>query len=317
MNSRVSRSSLGILLLTYTLFSSGIIAQIPEKPYENSRFFRVDSVRIHCRIWNDTLSHPRGKVLLIHGFIGSTFSWRENNDTLTRSGYKLVAVDLPGFGYSDRSLRVNQSQTNRAHLLLHLLDEIDQNDTAGWNIAGHSMGGGTAEAMALMRPERIRSLTIVDGMVFIKNGNMQGAFVTLSKNKQYNKIFSSMIEEDIFTYNMIKRLFKKNYGYIPDSLVVEGYLQPLLIPGTAECVISVWSNSKEIIELKANGFDKIPILVIWGEKDKTINLSRGKRFVRNVPAATLKIIPDAYHDPMETHPGVFNDYLVGFLNQNN
>jgi 2-hydroxy-6-oxonona-2,4-dienedioate hydrolase len=228
-----------------------------------------------------------------------------------------VAVDLPGFGYSDRSLRVNQSQTNRARLLLHLLDEIDQHDTAGWNIAGHSMGGGTAEAMALMRPERVRSLTIVDGMVFIKNGNMQGAFVTLSKNKQYNKIFSSMVEENIFTYNMIKRLFKKNYGYIPDSLVVEGYLKPLLIPGTAECVISVWSNSKEIIELKANGFDKIPILVIWGEKDKTINLSRGKRFVRNVPAATLKIIPDAYHDPMETHPGVFNDYFVGFLNQKN
>jgi pimeloyl-ACP methyl ester carboxylesterase len=168
-----------------------------------------------------------------------------------------------------------------------------------------------------MKPGRIRTLTIVDGMVFIKNENMQGAFVTLSKNKQYNKIFSSMVEQNLFNWNIISRVLKKNYGYIPDSSVVEGYLQPLLIEGTAECVISVWSNSKEIVELKASGFDKIPILVIWGEKDRTIYLSRGKRFVKNVPKAELKIIPDAYHDPMETHPGIFNSYLVEFLNWHN
>jgi 2-hydroxy-6-oxonona-2,4-dienedioate hydrolase len=294
-----------------------LFAQEPAKPYRNSHFLTVDSVRFHFRTWNDSVLQPRGKILLIHGFIGSTFSWRENTDTLVKSGYRVVAVDLPGFGYSDRNPKINQSQSNRARLLWDLLSEIDQGDTAKWNITGHSMGGGTAEAMALLHPERTRTLVIVDGMAFLKNEDVQGTFITLSKNKQYNKVFSAIVEKEVFTYAMIEKLFKKNFGYIPDSSIVNGYLAPLLIEGTSESVMSVFSNSNEIIHLNAQDWDKTPILVIWGENDKTIYLSRGKRFVRNVPSARLKIISGAHHDPMETNPGEFNRDLVGFLNMNN
>jgi pimeloyl-ACP methyl ester carboxylesterase len=274
-------------------------------------------VEFHYRIWNDTLKQSRGKVLLIHGFMGSTFSWRENFDTLAGSGYKVIAIDLPGFGYSDRSLKVNQSQSNRARLLWDLLKYLDNGDTSKWNLVGHSMGGGTAEAMALLHPERTRSLTIVDGLVFFKNENVQGAFVTLSKNKQYNRVFSALVEKDVFTYNMVEKLFRKNYGYKPDSAIVMGYLTPLMIEGSAESVLSVFSNSREIIPLDIRALDKIPVLVIWGDKDRTIKLKRGKRFVRNVPTAKLKIISGSRHDPMETDPEEFNEYLIIFLNKKN
>jgi 2-hydroxy-6-oxonona-2,4-dienedioate hydrolase len=294
-----------------------LLAQDLPKPFRNSHFITVDSVRFHYRTWNDTLQKAKGKVVLIHGFIGSTFSWRENFDTLEKSGYKVFAIDLPGFGYSDRSLKVNQSQSNRARLLWDLLEQLDTGDSLKWNLIGHSMGGGTVEAMALMKPGRTNSLTIVDGMVFLKNENVQGAFVTISRNKQYNKAFSSLVEKNVFTYNMIERLFKKNYGYVPDSSIVNGYLTPLLIHGSAESVLSVFSNSKEIIDLDIKELEKLPVLVVWGGKDRTISLSRGKRFVRNVPSAELKIIPGEKHDPMETNPEEFNKLLIMFLNKNN
>ena len=118
MNRRSACLSVSILLSVYIYLSiSNVSAQIPAKPFDNSRFFSIDSIRIHCRIWNENLVHPRGKVLLVHGFVGSTFSWRENIDTLVKSGYYVVAVDLPGFGYSDRSLKVNQSQSNKARIV--------------------------------------------------------------------------------------------------------------------------------------------------------------------------------------------------------
>jgi 2-hydroxy-6-oxonona-2,4-dienedioate hydrolase len=296
---------------------SNLSAQDLAKPFLNSHFITVDSVIFHYRMWTPEAHKPKGKILLIHGFMGSTFSWRENIDTLLKSDYKIVAIDLPGFGYSDRSLKVNQSQSNRARLLWDLMAELDQGDTIQWNLVGHSMGGGTAEAMALMRPERTKSLTIVDGMVFEKNKNMQGAFVTLSRNKQYNKVFASLVEKNVLTYNMIERLFKKNYGYTPDSTIVIGYLTPLLIDGSAESVLSVFSNSKEIINLDLRNLEKIPVLVIWGKKDKTIYLSKGKQFVRNVPSAELKIIAGSRHDPMETDPEKFNKQLIIFLEKNN
>jgi 2-hydroxy-6-oxonona-2,4-dienedioate hydrolase len=306
-----------VLFCFLHIFPATVHAQGPAKPFPESHFIIVDSVKFHYRIWNDKLDHPKGKVLLVHGFMGSTFSWRENFDTLVKSDYKIVAVDLPGFGYSDRSLKVNQSQSNRARLIWDLLAEIDQGDTAQWNLVGHSMGGGTVEAMALMKSPRARSLTIVDGMVFLKNESMQGAFVTASKNKQYNKIVSAAVEKNVFTYNNIERLFKKNFGYVPDSSVVMGYLTPLLIHGSAESVLGVFSNSKEIVRLDIKELGKIPVLVIWGNNDKTISLSRGKRFVRNVPSAELKIIPGSRHDPMETNPREFNVDLIRFLNMNN
>jgi pimeloyl-ACP methyl ester carboxylesterase len=299
------------------IYRANLLAQDRAKPFLNSHFVTIDSVDFHYRIWNDTIKRPRGKVLLIHGFMGSTFSWRENFDTLAGSGYKVIAIDLPGFGYSDRSLKVNQSQSNRARLLWDVLVHLDKGDTAKWNLVGHSMGGGTAEAMALMKPERTKTLTIVDGMVFFKNDDVQGTFITLSRNRQYNKAFSNIVEKIVLTYNMVEKLFRKNYGYTPDSSIVMGYLTPLMIEGSAESVLSVFSNSKEIIPLDIRALDKIPVLVIWGDKDRTIKLKRGKRFVRHVPSAKLKIIAGSRHDPMETDPEEFNEYLIIFLNKKN
>jgi pimeloyl-ACP methyl ester carboxylesterase len=255
--------------------------------------------------------------LLVHGFLGSTFSWRENFDTLAKSNYKVVAIDLPGFGYSDRSLKVNQSHSNRARLLWDVLEILDREDTAKWNLVGHSMGGGTVEAMALIKPERTQTLTIVDGMVFLKNDDVQGAFVTLSRNKQYNKVFSSLVEKEVFNYKMIERLFRKNYGYTPDSSIVNGYLAPLLIEGSAESALSVFSNSREMIPLDIRDLGNIPVLVIWGTKDRTIYPRTGKRFVRKVPTAKMKFIAGAKHDPMETDPEEFNEFLITFLNKKN
>lgn len=290
-----------------------VSAQTDEYPYPNSHFATIDSVRLHYRTWNDTLAYPKGKVFLVHGFCGSTFCWRENFDTLASCGYRVVAIDLPGFGYSDRSLNVNQSQSNRARLLWSFLFKIEKGDTSGWNLVGHSMGGGTVEAMALLHPEHTKSLTIVDGLVFLKNENMQGAFVTMSKNKQYNKVIVSFTKKNLITSNTIKKLLRKNYGYIPDSAVVNGYLEPLLIKGTAECVINVFANSKEIIHLNSVGFKDLPVLVIWGRKDRTIYLSSGERFHNNVPSSEFRVIPEARHAPMETHPQIFNKYLLEFL----
>jgi len=291
--------------------------EIPERPYENSHFHVVDSLRLHYRVWNSDLLHPRGKVLLIHGFCGSTFCWRNNYDTLVKAQYQVYAIDLPGFGYSERSVEINQSQSNRAQIIWKLLDTIDQGDTVRWNIVGHSMGGGTAEAVALTRPEKIRSLVLVSGMVFIKNDNVEKTVVGLVNHPLYKKILLSYTEKNYLSFNKFRRELKGAYGFFPDSATVNGYLEPLLIDGTAETVVNLLANSDEIRPLNAIGLKSLPVLLIWGKKDRTIRLATGKKLKRAVPSVELTVIPDAYHMPMETHPDVFNRILVGFLDQNN
>jgi 2-hydroxy-6-oxonona-2,4-dienedioate hydrolase len=307
------------IILTTSLLAIGGShhTDIPEKPYPNSRFTVVDSLKIHYRVWNEDMEHPRGKVLLIHGFCGSTFCWRNNYDALVGAGYMVVALDLPGFGYSARSAKINQSQSNRARMIWELIAAIDQSDTSKWNIVGHSMGGGTAEAVALVKPERTKSLTIVDGMIFIENNNVNLSIVGLVNHPVYKRLLVSYTENSYLSFNKFRRELKGTYGFLPDTLTVNGYWEPLQIEGTAETVVNLLANSHEIQDLNASGLNQFPVLVIWGKKDKTIRLKNGKKLKRAVPSIELKVIPDAHHMAMETHPEVFNRMLLEFLDRNN
>ena len=310
---------LTILLLTLLFGSSTTLlqAQDPSKPYENSHFVKVDSATFHYRIFNDSLEHPRGHVLLVHGFCGSTFCWRNNIEPLVKAGYLVVAIDLPGFGYSDRNLHVNQSHSSRAKLIWAMLAMIDHDATRKWNIVGHSMGAGAIEAMALTNPDRVQTVTLVDGMVFIRNHNMKGAFITMSKMKGTKQILVSLAQNNIISYNSMERLMKGVYGRPLDSAEMKGYMAPLYIEGSAASVINIYANAGEIRHLHADGLMDLPVLVIWGKKDHTIYLKTAKKLKKNVPTIELKIIPAAAHAPMETHPEIFNKLLLDFLNTHN
>lgn len=240
----------------------------PGKPYENSYFQKVDSATFHYRIFKEEIKNRKGKVLLVHGFCGSTFCWRNNIDTLVRAGYLVVAIDLPGFGYSDRNLHVNQSNSSRAHMIWALLSKIDPDDKSRWNIVGHSMGGGIVEAMALMNPDRVQSVTLVDGMVFIRNRNMKGAFVTWSKLKGTYEMMVPLAKQNIISYHAMARLMKKVYGRPLDSAEMKGYMDPLQIEGSAASVINIFAKDREIRHLHADGLLDLPVLVIWGKKTR-------------------------------------------------
>ena len=136
-------------------------------PFVNSAFFEAGGTPIHYRLAVPEGPAPLGKLLLVHGLAGSTFSFEALTPLLVQAGVVVVSVDLPGFGYSSRDLDYDHSQRNRAHTLWQLLSQVDQGfapDLAAqpWHLAGHSMGGGTAYAMALQQPDRARSLVLMD-----------------------------------------------------------------------------------------------------------------------------------------------------------
>ncbi|MHB8961725.1 MAG: alpha/beta fold hydrolase, partial [Saccharofermentanales bacterium] len=147
-------------------------------PFTDSRSASVAGIRLHYRIVEPAVSseEPKteGAILFVHGFGGSTFSWRSNAQYFADRGYFVVSVDLPGFGFSDRSRGIVHSQEQRAQLLWTLLDRIGESDPfilndAKWILAGHSMGGGTVTAMAAQKPERTACLIYADAAVLTEN----------------------------------------------------------------------------------------------------------------------------------------------------
>ncbi|EFC36263.1 predicted protein [Naegleria gruberi] len=132
------------------------------KPFSNSRFLWVDSdldyvngmvstsslkkIILHYRIWKsdrNTETNPR-VVLLVHGVGSSTAGWRHCIDSLLEKYEMVVAMDLPGFGFSSRTIGLSHSRWNRAFWCIQLMNQISKSILVAetqilWTIFSHSM----------------------------------------------------------------------------------------------------------------------------------------------------------------------------------
>jgi alpha-beta hydrolase superfamily lysophospholipase len=77
-------------------------------------------------------------IILIHGFGGSTFTWRGNIDALAGAGYYVVALDLPPFGLSDKSPEIGYSRSDFAAYVAGLMDYLEIESAT---FVGHRRGG--------------------------------------------------------------------------------------------------------------------------------------------------------------------------------
>lgn len=139
------------ILLTFTLilsFSCVGFAADEFMPYPDSQFFEYGDYSLHYRVI-PTEGTFKGRILMLHGFLCSTYSWQNMADLLSAEGYDCMLVDLPNFGYSTRET----AETNvigREELVKQLMLSIAPAED--WIIAGHSMGGGVAINLAIELP---------------------------------------------------------------------------------------------------------------------------------------------------------------------
>ena len=279
-----------------------------EMPFPNSQFITVDGVVLHYRVFQ-AVEGTMGNILLIHGFSGSTFSWRKNADSLAALGYLGVAVDLPGFGYSDRTQGINHSATYNAQLLWKMVDRI-ADGKANWIVAGHSMGAGTAMAMAAAQPTRTKSLILVDGA--FANGGSNGGVGSWLLTSGLAKRWAEVLGKKFFYKPAkIQELLNSAYSATADTEAVNGYLAPMLLKNSASCILDM-AGSKEIATVDVASV-KIPVLAIWGKNDQWVPYDRSKEQLKAIVGLKTVMIDGAGHCPMETHADAFNKEVTGFF----
>ena len=279
-------------------------------PFKESHYINVNNVELHYREWKP--DSVKGNIMLIHGFSGSTFSWRKNTDTLVKCGYRVVAVDLPPFGYSSRQKGINHSSSYNAALLWKLADTLGGKN---WILVGHSMGASVAGAMAAMRPSNTSKLVLVDGAfggtTKQKRASFSGWIISSGPIKRLAEFVAN---KKFFTYKKIKELLESAYSGPADSLDVVGYLAPFKIKKTASGIMEM-GRAYEVESLSLNALT-MPTIAIWGKNDKWIPLKSGEQFIKKKTDAELFVIDGAGHCPMETHSSEFNKTLIRFLNNN-
>lgn len=290
-----------------------VFTQEPGIPFPNSRFDTIDGFSVHYRVWNERSESPPGNILFVHGFAGSTFCFRDLYDTLAVLGYRVIAVDIPGAGYSSRSLDFNQSFSHRGIFLWKLIDQVQKGRPARWTLVGHSMGGGTAEAMAILRPEQTEKLILIAGTVFRKTTNLTYTATFLLRQENLRKILVDFADRNLITYRRFGKLLKSAYRRKPDSSEVLGYLTPLEIRGSAEALVNVYINNRETEGLDARNLGNVPVYAIWGTRDSWIPLRSARMYFNAFPIFALVKIKGAGHMPMETNIRQFIQHFLEFI----
>lgn len=291
-------------------------ANLPRTPYSESKFIIWEEDNfLHFREYSLT-NKPRGNVLMIHGFAASTFSFRHNISVFLENSYRVVLVDLPGFGYSMRKKNLDTSAQARAKLLWKFIFSLStEKQDLKWIIMGHSMGGEIALYMAQENPKKVEKLFLIAPAI---NTNNKNFFQWIAYIPFFSKILKSILYSKIQDKETFAKILYSAYRtepFYPLEEEILGYQQPLLLPGTVENALDLIKNSNNLEPLHLSQID-IPVYIFQGGKDTWIpaqnTLSNAEFFLNS------KVIyyPKLGHCPMETNYKTFNQDIELMLKNN-
>lgn len=253
----------------------------------------------------------KGKpVVLLHGLGGSTFAWRHIIPELARS-YRVLAVDLKGFGQSDKPLDDHYSAEDQADLIAAFLRE---RDLEGVTLIGHSFGGTVALNTALelnSEPGRISKLVVLDAPA------LQQDFTGEEELIRTPGLPSSvlMVTPPEILAQLLLRVVSAPGRKIPDG-DVEGYAQPFRDEGTRHAFIAtakaIFDDNKPKMGERYRAIRQ-PTLLIWCRGDKVVPLATGRRLVRHIKTARLEILNRCNHLPQDEVPDALLTKMKAFL----
>src|SRR5256714_11207651 len=122
---------------------------------EHSWFTRVNGVRIHYQEAGDEKAPP---IILIHGFISSNLTWRQVLEPLAQKGFRAIAPDLPGYGYSEKPRDAEYTINEQARSVIGFMDRLGIRKAV---MAGASYRGAVAATIALDHPGPAEKLVLV------------------------------------------------------------------------------------------------------------------------------------------------------------
>jgi pimeloyl-ACP methyl ester carboxylesterase len=250
-------------------------------------------------------------LLFVHGLAGSWQNWLENIGAFAGE-YRVITVDLPGFGESEMPARPI-SISGYARTLDALCDALELDNV---RVVGNSMGGFVAAEMAIRSPARVEALCLVAAAGL----SVEGARADRTKGIRHR------IENLLFFYvawlatkfpalALRPRVRRWMLGLVvahpeelPGPLIAE-QVRGIAKPGfdTALEALTRYPIRDRLGEIAC------PTLIVWGDKDRLVPLSDAAEFEWLISDSRKLTYEDTGHAPMIERPERFNADLRAFL----
>ena len=273
--------------------------------HENSHFTNVDGARVHFQQFGDD-ANPI--VLLIHGFTASTYVWKTTAPLLADAGLNVIAIDLIGFGYSEKPRWFEYSIEAQARMVSRFMNRIGIGRAI---VVGSSYGGAVAATLALDYRERVEKLVLVDDVC--NDGPKNHPLMRLAAFPGVGEALTPFVldSRSFARKRMFSTLAPTNHDLITEERV-DSIVRPL---SAADAHHSVLASSRnwhaDRIERDANLISQ-PTLIVWGEQDHVVPIRDGVSLHNSILNSRLVVLPNCGHVPPEEKSEVFSELVVEF-----
>lgn len=269
-----------------------------------SCFVEVDGVRLHYQEAGDPAAPP---MILIHGFAASNLVWSKVFLEFAAAGYRVIAPDLPGYGYSAKPRHLDYTIAGQAEMVVGFLKQLEIDRSV---FLGSSYGAAIAATIALDHPTLVEKLIMVGAV----NNNKPTRYLLM-------RLFGSPIIGDILSPLLVgsrrllrlrmKRVYDR-HSWVLDERRVDARHLPLRTRGAHRAIIrTVRRWDAERVSREAHLLTP-PTLLLWGDTDREVPLADGERLHEAIPGSRLIVFRDCGHLPHEEYPTEFVKLVLEF-----
>lgn len=251
----------------------------------------------------------RGQPLvLVHGFMMSHYYF-DNILPRLSARWDVIALDLPGFGESDRPPgdRFGYDRASFAKVVAEVMERLGVPQAA---VLGHSMGGGVALALAARRPELVERLVLVSAAVYPLP---LPAYAKVLLQPTVGRL----VWRHLFTKGELRRALLRDHFKDPAPVTdafVDYYWARLNRAGGRD---AAWAAACKLGALEAHTPDpgrvRAPTLLLWPDEDRVIPFDHARRLLRAIGGAQLRVVPCCGHGVHLERPDEFLRQLEPFL----
>ena len=218
--------------------------------------------------------------MLVHGFGSCFYTWRRNIGPLSER-FRVIAVDLPGFGFSERPEGFSYSLWGYVWFMKRLFETLD---LTGVRLVGHSLGGTICLEFCRRYGPLVESLVLAATPIAGK--------VNISE-----KVLSNLLL----------------YSYYDKSFLTDDLIQVFQLTNPPKAESPAEMGKILAAERDSAGLPKlsVPCLIVWGEEDLVLPSQRALDLQKQFRLATHKVMPRCGHAPHEEKSAEFNDLVLG------
>ena len=270
-------------LIAYAYWPYGEELPVTELAHKEDLFVTVDGIQLRYQTWG-TPQADQPAIVLIHGFANSSYTFR-NLGPLLGKDYYVLALDMPGFGLSDKPDDHDYSNTSQANIVEAFIKEMGLELVV---IGGHSMGGAHAVHVAIDAPEAVGAILFNPGII------------TTGVPPATEYLFFPMprIAAKTFADRSFRERFIKTSFVNPD-LITEEVMDELMLATRTE---NYMDGNTQLMSYYVAGREvemlddlRIPVLIIWGVQDSNKPAGEAQQLQGLIANSQLVLVDDAGH----------------------